>query len=253
MILISISLVATVWLAVTNQLVLYIHPRYVVFTVIMAAIGLVLVLGATARRSGERHEPNDHDHHDHDHDRAAPPPRAVSRGLSIAGAALTTALAVTLLVLPPATLSSATAGQRSLNSTSIGADAQSVDAAASASNETFARFTVLDWSSLLRQTGDLAFYADKPVDVVGIVTPDPAGSSDMFFVTRFVVTCCAVDAQPVGVPVYLPDWEAAHPIDEWVRVTGSFASNPGTSSEQPIALVPAEITTTEQPDEPYLY
>ena len=29
------ALVSTVWLAVTNQLILYIHPRYIVFTVIM--------------------------------------------------------------------------------------------------------------------------------------------------------------------------------------------------------------------------
>ena len=34
--LIVAALVATVWLAATNQLILYIHPRYVVFTVIMA-------------------------------------------------------------------------------------------------------------------------------------------------------------------------------------------------------------------------
>ena len=48
-ILILVAVCATVWLAATQQLVLYIHPRYVVFTVIMAVIALITELNTHAR------------------------------------------------------------------------------------------------------------------------------------------------------------------------------------------------------------
>ncbi|MEA9986948.1 hypothetical protein QN358_17060, partial [Subtercola sp. RTI3] len=43
-----IGVVATVWLGFSGQLGLYIHPRYYVFTLIMAAIAVVLIVGAFA-------------------------------------------------------------------------------------------------------------------------------------------------------------------------------------------------------------
>jgi len=49
----AISAVA-LWLAASGQLVLYIHPRYIVFTVIMAAIALVLVVAAVASAASRR-------------------------------------------------------------------------------------------------------------------------------------------------------------------------------------------------------
>jgi putative membrane protein len=67
------------------------------------------------------------------------------------------------------------------------------------------------------------------------------------------VTCCAVDAQPLGVPVYLPGWSSTFSSDDWVSVDGSFASNPSSTSLQPVAIVPDTVTPIEQPREPYLF
>ena len=111
---------------------------------------------------------------------------------------------------------------------------------------------MLEWSSLLAQTSDPAFYAGKPVDVIGFITPDP-DADDVFYVSRFMITCCAVDAQPIGVPVYLPDWQAQFEADDWVEVTGEFVSNRSTESTAPIALDPAEVTGVDEPSDPYLY
>jgi len=72
-------------------------------------------------------------------------------------------------------------------------------------------------------------------------------------VSRFIVTCCAVDAQPVGVPVYAPNWKADLAVDDWVRVTGSFGVNPSSSSAQSIAVTADTVTPIEEPDEPYLF
>ena len=235
------ALVSTVWLAVTNQLILYIHPRYIVFTVIMTGLGLVLVVASFWRSP------------DHDHDHGEPTPRGYRRALTVAGTVLTLVVAIALVVVPPATLTTATADQRVINSTQVGSGTKTVDSAASAPAGAFARFTVLDWSSLLRQTTDASFYRDKAANVVGFITKDADDPQNVFYVSRFVITCCAVDAQPVGVPVFLPNWQNRFSADHWVKVSGSFESNPSTKSQQSIALVPTATTKVDQPSEPYLY
>jgi len=235
----TVVVVATLWLAGTNQLILYIHPRYVVFTVVMALVALVFVVASAFLR-----EPHDHD---------APPTRRQNL-LSTAALVLSGAIAVALVVVPPATLSSATLEQRAINDSGLASDqGRSVAAVGSTTDAAFAKFSVLDWSSLLRQTSELSFFAGKPVDVVGFVSADPDDPDNMFYVSRFVITCCAVDAQPVGVPVYAPDWNDDFAVDQWVHVTGGFETNPSSASSQSIALVPDSSEVVEQPGEPYLY
>jgi putative membrane protein len=262
--------ISTLWLSATGQLVLYIHPRYVVFTVVMIAIGMVLSLGVLLLAPSSRGADDGHDHgdgHDHsgEHDHAvlavapAERPRRRRRGRAAArtaavaaGALVTTAVAVSLVVLPPATLTSATAGQRDVNSSTASLAGTSVEDAASADAEAYAAFSVLDWAGLLRQTSDLSFFEGKTADVVGFVVP--AGDDpDVFYVSRFVVTCCAVDAQPVGVPVHLVDWRSQVSADEWLDVSGGFQTNPSSTSSDPIALVPDSLEEVGQPSDPYLY
>ncbi|MBD8610761.1 TIGR03943 family protein [Frigoribacterium sp. CFBP 13729] len=262
--------ISTLWLSATGQLVLYIHPRYVVFTVIMIAIGMVLSLGvlvlAPSSRDGSGDEADGHGHDGHHHDAHADElrapaerPRRRRRGRAAArtaavaaGALVTTAVAVSLVVLPPATLTSATAGQRDVNSSTASLAGTSVEDAASADADAYAAFSVLDWAGLLRQTSDLSFFEGKTADVVGFVVP--AGDDpDVFYVSRFVVTCCAVDAQPVGVPVHLVDWRSQVSADDWLDVSGGFQTNPSRTSSDPIALVPDELEKVGQPSDPYLY
>ncbi len=237
-VLVGLAVVATLVLAATGQLVLYIHPRYVVFTVVMVVIAFALVVASalTAR-------PDDED---------APPSR-LTRGLGVTAVVIAAAMAVGMVILPPATLSSATADQRDINSTAIGASDTDLATAADAPTAAFESFTVLDWASLLRQTNDLGFYDGKPVNVVGFITPDSSDPENVFYVSRFFVTCCAVAAQPAGVPVYYPGWASEFSTDQWVQVTGEFAANPSVSSTEPLAISPLDVLPTEQPSEPYLF
>ncbi|HEV7950854.1 MAG TPA: TIGR03943 family protein, partial [Glaciihabitans sp.] len=61
------------------------------------------------------------------------------------------------------------------------------------------------------------------------------------------------DAQPVGVPVYMPGWRDEMALDDWVQLTGQFVANPSTSSAQQIALAPESVTPVGEPSEPYLF
>ncbi len=237
---IGIMAAITLWLAVTGQLALYIHPRYNVFTVTMATIAVVL---AVASLVGRR---------DHDDEDAPPPPRS-QRALGLTAATIAAAFTLGMVLIPPASLSTATAQQREINATA-GGDEESFAAASAADEESIARFTVREWAAILRQTSDLSFFADKPVtELVGFAVADDDDPDNVFYVSRFVVTCCAVDAQPLGVPVHLPDWAATFDPDSWVSVSGEFASNPSSSSQQPVAVIPDAVEPVEQPREPYLF
>ncbi|MDO9395622.1 MAG: TIGR03943 family protein [Herbiconiux sp.] len=263
-----IGIVATVWLAASGQLGLYIHPRYFEFTVIMAVLAGVVVLAAFALVPGAP-DADGHDHGDgpgpadgpehadgpsssHSHASAAHPPRRRRLDALWAAAAVViiAGTAVALLVLPPQTLTTATVDQRDLNNAAAVSDAAETEQLVGGDT---ADFTVKDWASLLRQGAGEDYFAGRTATVTGFVTPDPDDPENVFYVARFVVTCCAVDAQPVGVPVYLPGWQSSHPVDSWVSASGAFGANPSTSSGQAIALTPSDVESIDQPAEPYVY
>ncbi len=250
----------------SGQLSYFIHPRYNLFTVSMTVIAVVgsllaLVLSSRVKAARERSlagpsglPPSpDHDHdHDHDEHGVDVPSSRVGIWTAVSAAVVSAAALVALIVLPPATLSTVTVENRAMNQAALGdtvgafADAQTGDAA------TFLSFTVREWAGILRQTQDPAFYQGKPVDVAGFVVTDKDNPST-FYVTRFVVSCCSVDAQPVGVPVYEPGFEVKFPDETWVRVIGEFVLNPDPSSSHPLILRPIELIPTEQPRDPYLF
>lgn len=238
-ILIVVAVSATVWLAATGQLVLYIHPRYVVFTVVMSFVALVFGVMSVAIRPGTAEE--------------AAPRKLWSTAVGVIALVLSGVVAISLIVVPPATLSSATASQRDIVGSTVGSDSQNVDDVADADQSLIAGFTVVDWSSLLRQTSDPSFYADKTATIVGFITASDDDPDNLFYLSRFTVTCCAVDAQPTGVAVYAPNWSDDFEADAWLEITGTFQTNPSPRSELPLVLVPESLSVVERPSEPYLY
>ena len=243
-----IGVVSTLWLAATGRLGLYIHPRYFEFSVVLAVIAGVLLIAAFA--VVPRAEEDEHEHEDDvEHLHAPAPARPWRRVVAVAaGVAVIASAAVALLVLPPAALTASTATQREVNTSAVDA---SVTAAAPTGDT--ASFSVRDWATLLRQGASEQFLAGRTATVSGFVTPDASDPENVFYIARFVVTCCAVDAQPVGVPVYQPDWKSTLQTDEWVEVKGPFASNPSAKSRQPLAVMPQGVTKVDQPADPYVY
>ncbi|HRN29722.1 MAG TPA: DUF1980 domain-containing protein, partial [Terrimesophilobacter sp.] len=173
-----VGVVATLWLAATGRLGLYIHPRYFLFTVVMASIALLLVVLAFAVLPGRgRDAHDDDDGHDHG---AAQSPRARTWWFG-ASAVLVVVTAVSLLVVPPSTLTSATVDQRVMNSavsTSLTGDSIQLAGADESA------FTVKDWAGLLRQGADERTLAGKTATLVGFVTPDNDDPQNVFYVAR---------------------------------------------------------------------
>lgn len=236
-----IGIISTLWLGATGKLELYIHPRYVVFTIAMSLIAAVLAVAALVLRRGGHPHDDGGDHHDDDGGR---------RPLRVAGSLLTVSAAVVgLLVLPPSALTSATANQRDLNSSGTLSRHQTTQLINGGEKD----FDVREWASLLRHDRELQYLNGRTASITGFVTMDKTNPAAVFYVTRFVTTCCTVDAQPVGVPVHQPGWQEDYKTDTWVTVTGTFRRNPEPDAKVPTIFVPDAITPTSQPDRPYLH
>lgn len=243
-----VGVVATVWLALTGQLGLYIHPRYFAFTAIMAVVGGILALAALALTPG-RDEPGEHDHHVEE---AASTPAHARRGAravvgGMISAVIVVGAVVALLVFPPATLTAQTAVDRDIDRTTADLAGDAPELAGADPS----RFTVKDWALLLRQTEDPAAFGGQEVALIGFVTPAPGDPDDTFYVARFSVTCCAVDAQPIGVAVHLPGWRDRFAVDDWVEATGGFQLDP--TGGNGVVLIAESVEPTKQPEQPYVF
>lgn len=229
----------TLGLYLAGQLTLYIHPRYVLFTVAMSAVSLLLcgtgfVLTAWRRRGsvavGSR------------------VPWRASFAFLAAGLVLAAAYA-----LPARTLSSEIASQRSsnFNGAQAGASGDETGDTLALFGADTSRLGIPEWVSAFNLKTNPDFYEGKDVDVVGFVFHPEDAPEDVFYVSRFRVTCCAVDAQPLGLPVRSPSWQERFEEDAWVRVVGGFAAADGAVAD-PAVVEPEEIETVDQPENPYV-
>lgn len=233
----GIGLVATLALAAAGDLTLYIHPRYVVFTVLLSLVGAALFAAAvwvTATGRGAGHD-HDHDHDDHDHG-----PRRASRALStVMTVSLVVLAAAALLVAPPTTLSA----ERAL-STASAADGGGDTPRPTLVGSDPTRFSVRDWASILGSGATAGDLVGQQADVTGFLLVDDAGSAR---IGRYAVTCCTVDAQLFAVPVVASDLPAEIRSGDWVRVTGTFTDDAGATH-----LSLTTVDAVEEPDDPYL-
>jgi uncharacterized membrane protein YcgQ (UPF0703/DUF1980 family) len=102
-----VGVIATIWLAATGRLTLYVHPRYTLLTVIMAVLTLLVLLGTAAVGLSPAAD------EDHDHDHVARV-SAFSRLLVWCKGVVLICAALALLAIPPATLSSTARQNREL-------------------------------------------------------------------------------------------------------------------------------------------
>ncbi len=235
---------STLWLAFTGQLELYVAPRHAIFATVMAGIGLVAVVFSAA---GSASHDTQHEQHGHSPARRSTIPARLGTGIALL-------VAGTLLVLPPATLSSATASQREVNSTALASTGTTVEAASEIDDDaSYANLSLADWASLLRQTTDLGFYQGKTATALGFITEDPEDPDNIFYISRFYIWHCTLDAQAVGVPIYMENWKDTLQPDQWVTASGEFGVNASDRSTQALVLDAGDVTVVDQPDDPYLY
>lgn len=219
-------LIATIWLFISNELILYVHPRYLIFTLICASAGVVVTcLALWFSASGSPAQ---------DQEKVG--------WSSWLGFILSTIISVSMLVIAPTTLSSQFAQQREVNNSSISVLSDELR------ESDWKGFSIKDWASVLSSSDSFNFES-KEVDLTGFIVPI---DENRFYLSRFTIYCCAVDAQPVGVPVNRPGWQQEFSSGDWVQVRGSFQPNPLDLS-YPAVLEPISVEPISEPEEPYDY
>jgi uncharacterized repeat protein (TIGR03943 family) len=217
-----------------GKLLFYINERFVWLT-LLAAAGFILIGFSYHQRSahGEHHGDHSHGH------------------LTWAGLFLVVLPIILGVVFPPQPLGAAALGNRDVSVESLSSiTAPDQNRVITKPKE---KYNVLDWVIEFQSVKDPATFTGQEAELVGFVYRYPGLEDDMFMVSRFIISCCAADAVPVGIIVRWPNADD-FPDDAWVVVRGHF--EPGTLRGEPAPdpiMVADSVESTEIPKQPYLY
>lgn len=229
-------------IAVRGQLGFYIHPRYHLLAVVATMAGgmlllLDIVLELRHNLAGKRRASAGAA----TMERPAKPQRKISL-LSI----ITAGILTLAIVLPPRPLSSSSATNRATSgptSTTGRCDKpEPLDGKPVSMNR---------WRSTFDDCPNDSFFDGVTIDVTGFVARDPGGFYDnrYFELSRFVISCCAVDSTPISILVKSPDAER-YRDNQWLQVRGQIKREL-SGGKAVYVLTNPTITPTTEPANPY--
>jgi putative membrane protein len=211
-----------------GDLTLYIHPRYIVFTIVFVVIGLMMFMTVLANISTRDNDGS-------------------KKYLSVYASIPLYLFVLCVLLLAPSDLSQSLASSRSSSS-----QQNSVEKTKHSTLDSFStdltRFTISDWNNVLASSPTDDQINDKDAKIEGFLYTDDSGQ---LFIARFRLTCCAVDATPLAIPLIPSPDVATYESGSWIAITGSF-----TKVESELHPWQISLSTTEQieePNDPYIF
>ncbi len=168
------------------------------------------------------------------------------------------------LIIPPTVFTSQMALQRGISNT---LPATQLEAASFATKTKPEERSLVDWIRTINAYPEPDAYSGQRANVSGFVVYSPQLPDDYLLISRFVLTCCAVDVYPVGLPVKLDgDAQALrekYPQDSWLEIQGAMATetlafNQQSSDTNPegkrqLILVAEAVKPIPTPSDPYSY
>lgn len=220
-----------------GQLRLLIHPNYFGLVLVTGIILLILAIAQivpASRKIVKAGKSN---------------PTSLSTFPPGWGSALMLFTAILGFVIGPALLSSQTALHRGVRESLPLTQAQIQHFQITSNPE---ERSLIDWVRTLNAYPEPDAYDGEPVNVTGFVIHDPQLPDNYLLVARFVITCCAVDAYSVVLPVELNQSRISYPADSWIKVTGEMRSQE-LIGERKLVINPREIIPIDTPSDPYAY
>jgi uncharacterized repeat protein (TIGR03943 family) len=232
-------LLLKLWL--TQQLFLLIHPNYMWLT-ICAGVLLLIFAGFEAVRVAKRKRYFN------------PAAQHTTLLLPSMGSSLLLVVAILGLVISPQPFASDMALQRGVNETLR--DTRSNPESFRANRKPEDR-TLIEWVRTLNVYPEPDAYNGQKVNVTGFVVHPDTMPENYFVVTRFIITCCAADAYPVGLPVKLGNVDGGgdrtnFKPDQWVQVEGQMTTEELEGQRQ-LVIASNKITPVDRPKKPYDY
>ena len=221
--------------AANGQLTYYINQRFIPLTIlgIISLAALAQTMFTEIKRSRRLAEEDEHDH-----------------GHAPASANLWFMLVPILIgvLIPARPLDSSSFTTKGFNTN---APLVSADSSAQLFETASQERNVLDWIKLFNYESDPSKFTGEQASVIGFVYFDEQLGEHQFFVSRFVVSCCAADGFAVAIA---GEWEQASTLekDTWVLVKGSIQSI--TLNDQVVPLIKADsVQVIPMPEQPYLF
>ncbi len=112
--------------------------------------------------------------------------------------------------------------------------------------------SLVDWVRTLTVYPEPDAYTGQKVNVQGFVIHLPNLPEEYFLISRFVITCCAADAYPVGLPVKLSQSRSAYPPDTWLEIDGTMVTETLENRRQ-LTILASSIQEISEPRNPYDY
>ncbi len=224
--------------AINGQLTWYINIRFIPLTIIgMIFLGVLAQTVFTEIRRSRKHE-QEHPEHHHDHDHA---PLAANLWVMLIP------LVIGLLI-PARPLDSSAFSTKGFNTS---APLVSSDSSAQIFETESEERNILDWLKIFNFETDVTQFIGQKASVVGFVYFDEELETNQFFVSRFVVSCCAADGFAIAMPVL---WQDASTLqqDTWVVVQGTIDAVDLNGQRTPMIVAEA-VNPTDIPAQPYLF
>jgi uncharacterized repeat protein (TIGR03943 family) len=110
--------------------------------------------------------------------------------------------------------------------------------------------SLIDWKRTLDVYPEPDAYAGQKVNVDGFAVHTAHLPKGYFTLTRFVITCCAADVYPVGLPVKFTQPKSEIVSDLWYKVRGKMITETLNSKRQSVIQASA-IESIPEPKNPY--
>jgi len=110
--------------------------------------------------------------------------------------------------------------------------------------------SLIGWVRTLTVYPEPDAYAGQPVKVQGFVIHPAELSEQYLLLSRFIITCCAADVYPVGLPVKLTQNRTAYPPDTWLEVQGVMITEQFGDRRQ-LTIQAKTIKEIPKPENPY--
>jgi uncharacterized repeat protein (TIGR03943 family) len=227
-------LILKYWL--TGKLNLLIHPDYF-WLANMGAVGLLIVGFFQAKQLWQRRRRDD-----------VPSPMHINFFPPGWGSTLLLTAAILGFIITPQVFASDKALQRGVTDLVTAR----VKPQAFRANARPEERSLVDWVRTISVYPEPDTYTGQKVKVNGFVIYPPKLGQEYLFLARFVLTCCAADAYPVGLPVKLQGDRNQYPPDTWLEIEGQMVTE-NLSDKRQLTIAATSLQKIPQPKDPYVY
>lgn len=230
------------WLSGTLKLL--IHPNYFWLVFITSIFLLFLGTIKTAHLISDRKKSAKTDNSEH-----------LTLFYPGIGSSLLLITAILGFIIAPGVLASQTALQRGMSEALPEVRSQPQEFRLSVRSQ---ERSLIDWVRTLNAYPEPEAYSGQKAHVSGFVVHLPQLDSNYLMISRFILTCCAVDAYPVGIPVKLETSRDAYPPDTWLKIEGetiveTLAASSEQTDKRQLVIKAKSIEKIPTPRDPYGY